>query len=66
MNKDELNLMIQNEEYKLMKQLYDAEKKKEKAEPWRTVHRSGDGPPIKNQGGQGSYRFGIKSSFRMI
>ena len=41
-------------------------KKKEKAEPWRTVHRSGDGPPIKNQGGQGSYRFGLQSSFRMI
>lgn len=25
-------------------------------EPWRTVHKGGEGPPIKNPGGQGSLR----------
>lgn len=30
--------------------------KRAKTEPWRTVHKGGENPAIKNQGGQGSLR----------
>lgn len=33
-----------------------ATRKRAKKEPWRTVHKGGENPAIKNQGGQGSLR----------
>lgn len=42
---------------------------KSSKEPWRYVHRQHrkeDAPPLKDQGGQGAYRFGLQSSFNMI